>query len=60
MEPVCANWCEALYRSGLRRLNISLDALDPARYRAITHGDVTPVLEGISSRKTAWVLPRSS
>jgi len=38
---------EALYESGLRRLNISLDALDPERYRAITHGDITPVLAGI-------------
>jgi cyclic pyranopterin phosphate synthase len=36
-----------LYASGLRNLNISLDALDPDRYRAITHGDVAPVLAGI-------------
>ena len=42
---------EALYASGLRRLNISLDALDPARYRAITHGEVAPVLEGIRHAK---------
>jgi cyclic pyranopterin phosphate synthase len=38
---------EALHASGLRRLNISLDALDPARYHAITHGEVAPVLAGI-------------
>jgi cyclic pyranopterin phosphate synthase len=38
---------EALYASGLRRLNISLDALDPDRYQAITHGEVGPVLDGI-------------
>src|SRR5471030_761368 len=42
---------EASYESGLRRLNISLDALDPERYRAITHGDVTPVLSGIRHAK---------
>src|SRR5277367_4673453 len=42
---------EALYESGLRRLNISLDALDPARYRAITHGEVAPVLAGIRHAK---------
>ncbi len=42
---------EALYRSGLRRMNISLDALDPERYRAITGGDVAPVLEGIRLAK---------
>lgn len=42
---------ESLYASGLRRLNISLDALDPARYRAITHGEVAPVLAGIRHAK---------
>jgi cyclic pyranopterin phosphate synthase len=36
-----------LYAAGLRRLNISLDALDPARYREITRGDIAPVLAGI-------------
>src|SRR5207245_7856428 len=38
---------EPLFAAGLRRMNISLDALDPAIYRAITSGDVAPVLEGI-------------
>jgi cyclic pyranopterin phosphate synthase len=38
---------EDLYDAGLRRLNISLDALDPDCYRAITHGDIAPVLAGI-------------
>jgi cyclic pyranopterin phosphate synthase len=42
---------EALYESGLRRLNISLDALDPGRYHAITHGDIAPVLAGIRHAK---------
>jgi len=36
-----------LFAAGLRRVNISLDALDPAIYRAITGGDVDPVLRGI-------------
>jgi GTP 3',8-cyclase len=36
-----------LFDAGLRRINISLDALDPAIYRAITSGDVAPVLRGI-------------
>ena len=36
-----------LFDAGLRRVNISLDALDPAIYRAITNGDLAPVLEGI-------------
>src|SRR5476649_435354 len=42
---------EALFTAGLRRLNISLDALDPDRYRAITHGEVAPVLAGIRHAK---------
>jgi cyclic pyranopterin phosphate synthase len=36
-----------LFDAGLRRINISLDALDPAIYRAITNGEVAPVLRGI-------------
>ena len=36
-----------LFDAGLRRINISLDALDPDIYRAITNGDVAPVLRGI-------------
>jgi cyclic pyranopterin phosphate synthase len=36
-----------LYDAGLRRLNISLDALDPAVYHAITNGELAPVLQGI-------------
>jgi cyclic pyranopterin phosphate synthase len=36
-----------LFDAGLRRVNISLDALDPAIYRAITNGDVASVLQGI-------------
>jgi GTP 3',8-cyclase len=36
-----------LFDAGLRRINISLDALDPAIYRGITNGDVAPVLRGI-------------
>ena len=36
-----------LFDAGLRRINISLDALDPDIYRGITNGDVAPVLRGI-------------
>lgn len=36
-----------LYEAGLRSINISLDALDAATYRAITGGDVEQVLRGI-------------
>ena len=40
-----------LYEAGLRRINISLDALDPALYRAITGGELAPVLEGLRAVK---------
>jgi cyclic pyranopterin phosphate synthase len=36
-----------LFDAGLRRINISLDALDPKIYRAITNGELAPVLRGI-------------
>jgi len=40
-----------LFDAGLRRINISLDALDPVIYRNITSGDVAPVLRGIKLAK---------
>jgi cyclic pyranopterin phosphate synthase len=40
-----------LFDAGLRRVNISLDALDAQIYREITGGDVAPVLEGIRAVK---------
>jgi cyclic pyranopterin phosphate synthase len=38
---------QPLFDAGLRRINISLDAVDANIYRTITAGDVSPVLEGI-------------
>jgi len=40
-----------LFEAGLRRINISLDALDPALYRGITGGELAPVLEGLRAVK---------
>lgn len=38
----------ALASIGLRNLNVSLDSLDPAKYRKLTvHGDLATVLDGI-------------
>jgi cyclic pyranopterin phosphate synthase len=42
---------QPLFDAGLRRINISLDALDAQIYRAITGGDLRPVLEGIRLAK---------
>jgi GTP 3',8-cyclase len=40
---------QPLQKAGIRSVNISLDALDPARYRQITGGDLEPVLAGINA-----------
>ncbi len=37
-----------LVGAGLERINVSLDAVDPAVYRALTHGELQPVLDGIA------------
>lgn len=43
-----------LKRAGLKRLNVSLDTLDPARFREITRtGSLRRVLQGIDSARNA-------
>lgn len=43
-----------LKAAGLKRINISLDSLDPHRFKAITRtGDLARVLEGIDAAKSA-------
>jgi cyclic pyranopterin phosphate synthase len=43
-----------LSAAGIRRINVSLDSLDPDRFRHITrHGDLSRVLEGIAAAKAA-------
>ncbi|MFP7674995.1 GTP 3',8-cyclase MoaA [Marivita sp. S0852] len=45
-----ARHAEALAQCGVRRVNVSLDTLDPARYRAVTRlGDISNVLDGIDA-----------
>jgi GTP 3',8-cyclase len=47
-----------LASAGLRRVNVSLDALDPQRYAAITRGgDVRKVLSGIEAARDAGLNP---
>jgi cyclic pyranopterin phosphate synthase len=43
----------ALREAGLRTVNVSLDTLDPDRYRRITGGDVAEVREGIRAALAA-------
>ncbi len=47
-----AGYAEELKRAGLGRINISLDTLDPVRYRTLTRcGDIDPVIRGIEAAR---------
>jgi cyclic pyranopterin phosphate synthase len=47
-----------LFDAGLRRLNVSLDALDPGRFRALTRRDgVEKVLAGLDAAKRVGFAP---
>ncbi len=49
-----AEHAEALVAAGVRRVNVSLDSLDPARFRHITRtGDLAQVLHGIAAARAA-------
>lgn len=49
-----AQQAQALKAAGVRRINISLDSLDPERFRKITRvGDLAKVLNGIAAAKQA-------
>jgi cyclic pyranopterin phosphate synthase len=53
-----AEFARPLAGAGLRRVNVSLDALDPARYAEITRGgDVAAVLAGIEAAGEADLHP---
>ncbi|USU13926.1 GTP 3',8-cyclase MoaA [Sphingomonadaceae bacterium OTU29THOMA1] len=47
-----AQYAGEMVDAGIRRINVSLDSLDPDHFRYITrHGDVTQVLAGIAAAK---------
>ncbi len=49
-----AHYAAELAAAGVRRVNVSLDTLDPARFRAITRrGRLERVLEGIAAAQSA-------
>jgi cyclic pyranopterin phosphate synthase len=49
-----AKYAEELAGLGVRRINVSLDTLDPAKFRAITRwGDLDKVLAGIAAAQAA-------
>ncbi len=49
-----AKHADTLFAAGVRRVNVSLDTLDPARFAAVTRwGKLDKVLEGIAAAKAA-------
>jgi GTP 3',8-cyclase len=49
-----ARHAEELYDCGVRRINVSLDTLDPEKFRAVTRwGDFSKVMEGIEAAQKA-------
>ena len=49
-----AGSAERLVKAGVRRINVSLDSLDPERFRRITRtGDLAQVLEGLRAAREA-------
>ncbi len=43
--------------AGLQRINISIDSLNPLRFRKLTGGELAPVLAGIQAAKAAGLSP---
>ena len=51
-----ANYAAELAATGVRRLNLSMDTLDPDKFRAITRwGDLAQVLRGVDAAQSAGV-----
>lgn len=53
-----AKYIDELKKAGLNRVNISLDTLDPEKFRYITRcGDINKVFEGIKAAREYGLLP---
>lgn len=54
-----ARFATTLFESGVRRINVSLDSLDAARFRALTRGgEIGEVLDGLAAAKRAGLAVR--
>ena len=52
------NFAEQLHAAGMRRINVSLDSLNPEKYRQITRlGDISAVLRGIEKARETGFSP---
>lgn len=52
-----ANRAEGLRNAGLKRVNVSIDSLDPTAFQAIRHGALPPVLRGIEQALEVGLTP---
>ena len=52
-----ARHAEALHEGGVRRLNVSLDTIDPKRFQEITGGKLEKVIDGLMAAKAAGFSP---
>ena len=52
-----AGRAEALRDAGLKRVNVSIDSTDPEQFRAIRHGALAPVLEGVREALRVGLTP---
>ena len=52
-----ARHAEALHDGGVRRLNVSLDTLNPKRFQEITGGKLEKVIDGLMAAKAAGFSP---
>ena len=48
---------KSLKQAGISRVNVSLDTLDPDRFREITNADLQPVLDGLMATRKAGLEP---
>ncbi|WP_038246780.1 GTP 3',8-cyclase MoaA [Ghiorsea bivora] len=52
-----AKYAQALKDAGLSRINISLDTLNPLRFKKLTGSELQPVLDGIQAASDAGLFP---
>jgi len=52
-----ARYARPLYEAGVRRINVSLDSLEPRNFYRITRGQLAPVLEGLRAAREIGMAP---
>lgn len=52
-----ARQADSLYASGISRINVSLDSLQPKRFKKITKGNLDKVIQGLMAAKAAGFSP---